>query len=90
MKRSALGLTGSAVHLVGKAAVCGKERTQASAGLPRALQAESRVLRPVAPRGYQQELFPPDPRNLANFGGGGARPLWESTWPGISFITRRQ
>lgn len=23
-------------------------------------------------------------------GGGGTRPLWESTWPGISFITRRQ
>ena len=30
------------------------------------------VLRPVAPTGYQQELFSPDPRNLASLGGGGA------------------
>lgn len=92
MERCALGLAGSAVHLACKEAAWEKERIPALAGLPRALKAESWVLRPVGPYGIPTGTVPlPILETWPVWGGGGAaRPLWESTWPGISFITGRQ
>lgn len=70
--------------------LAGEERIQFSLGLQGhcLLGPWSWVLRP--PRDSNRGCPPPHPSDLALGGGASGAPWWESTWPGISFITGRQ
>lgn len=78
------------LRLAGEATACLKQRIQFSLGLQDhcLLGPWSWVLRP--PRDTKRGCPPPHLSDLALGGGGSGAPWWESTWPGISFITGRQ